>query len=692
MQKKMKLQTRLLLTGFVLTMLPLLVVSGVVYTQNRKTLTHVEQKTNRLTLGELDKVALSVYDLVRTHQEVNERNVANSLNVAREVALSNGGFSFGEETVAWEAVNQFSSTKTLVQLPQMRIGEAWLGKVSDPKKSVPLVDKVQQMLDVTCTVFQRMNAAGDMLRVATNVIKKDGNRAIGTYIPAVNPDGTANPVVSTVLKGTTFNGRAYVVNGWYITAYEPIYDAQRQIVGCLYVGIPQESVKSLREAIMGLKVGKTGYVYVLDSKGRFVISKGGNRDGEDLSMAKDSSGNLFVQEICRKAMALKPGEIAEMRYPWQERAEDEPRIKVARIVYFQPWDWVIGVGSYVEEFMDASRQIDGMNRTSNIILGVVFVGSLLAAVIVWAFTARGIAKPIRRNLRALTEGADQVASASGQIASASQALAHGASDQAASLEETSSSLEQMSAMTQKNSENASEADNLMREAQTILGKANDSMDKMNNAMGQIIKASEETSKILRTIDEIAFQTNLLALNAAVEAARAGEAGAGFAVVADEVRRLAMRAAEAAKSTAVLIEDTGRSVKEGSKLVSDTDEAFSAVAESAGKVAVFLGEIAAASKEQAEGIQQVTKAVAQMDSVVQQNASSAEESASASEQMNAQAEQMIVLVHEMAELIGETSGPQAARTDVSDLAGHPIPVRPGSKALPVPTGPHPALEA
>jgi len=165
------------------------------------------------------------------------------------------------------------------------------------------------------------------------------------------------------------------------------------------------------------------------------------------------------------------------------------------------------------------------------------------------------------------------------------------------------------------------------------------MNQLTQSMEDISKASEETSKIIKTIDEIAFQTNLLALNAAVEAARAGEAGAGFAVVADEVRNLAMRAADAAKNTAALIEGTVKKVSAGSVLVSDTSEAFSKVAESAAKVGDIVSEIAEASKEQSSGIEQVNIAITEMDKVVQQNAANAEESASASEEMNAQAEQL-----------------------------------------------------
>jgi methyl-accepting chemotaxis protein len=205
----------------------------------------------------------------------------------------------------------------------------------------------------------------------------------------------------------------------------------------------------------------------------------------------------------------------------------------------------------------------------------------------------------------------------------------------------------------------------MKEANEVAKTAGEAMTNLDTSMQEISSASEETQKIIKTIDEIAFQTNLLALNAAVEAARAGEAGSGFAVVADEVRNLAMRAAEAAKNTAGLIENTVKKVNDGSTLVSHTSGSFTEMVEKVARVGELVDEIAAASSEQAQGIDQVNKAVAEMDKVVQQNAANAEESASASEELNAQAVQMEGIVGDLVRVIGGNTqngnGRSATRT-------------------------------
>jgi len=285
----------------------------------------------------------------------------------------------------------------------------------------------------------------------------------------------------------------------------------------------------------------------------------------------------------------------------------------------------------------------------SLMLGVSTLG-ILITVLLAVFILRDINKKLNKFVKWLSEGAQQTAAASGQVSQSSQELAEGASEQAASVEETSSSLEEMASMIRQNAAGAKEANALATDTRQAADAGNDKMEQMLKAIQDVNQSSEETAKIIKTIDEIAFQTNLLALNAAVEAARAGEAGQGFAVVAEEVRSLAQRAADAAKDTAELIDGSRENTKRSVGMVDDVAQSLGEITTKARQMNELVAEIAAASDEQDQGIGQINTAVSQIDQVTQSMASNAEESAAASEELNAQAETLTGTVKELVGLV------------------------------------------
>ncbi len=437
------------------------------------------------------------------------------------------------------------------------------------------------------------------------------------YAPAVGKARDGESWVGPVSKSPA-TGRPVVL----ITA--PVKNKQGEFVGI--IGTPIELNVYSKGAIGDVKIGDSGYMYMVDDRGVVLAHPDNN-----LILNLNVTDYVWGKEMLEK----KSGQLF---YDYEGEQ---------RVAYFasdSETGWMVVAATRVSELMAPVRRIGWTSALVGLIAVLISVG------VIWLITTR-VFLVIRSSVLGLSTAGQELDGAARQVSNSSQTLAEGASEQAASLEETSSSLEEMASMTRQNAENARQADQLMKEATSVVGKADSSMGELSVAMEKITSASDETAKIIKTIDEIAFQTNLLALNAAVEAARAGEAGAGFAVVADEVRNLALRAAEAARNTANLIEGTIDRTREGSDLVSRTNEAFQEVAGSAQQVAALIGEIAGASSEQAQGIDQISKATNEMDKVTQAVAANAEESAAASEELSAQASTMRGYVADLSQLVG-----------------------------------------
>ncbi|QTA92208.1 methyl-accepting chemotaxis protein [Desulfonema magnum] len=311
--------------------------------------------------------------------------------------------------------------------------------------------------------------------------------------------------------------------------------------------------------------------------------------------------------------------------------------------------------NFSDELKAELADISSLIRRYRYINVMIFFGIAgFVGIAVWLVISRSVTRPLSRIIRDLSIFSADIVSEAVQRSCVSRSLADRSSQQAATVEEISSSLEEMSSMTKRNAHSAAEAHDIVEKLIVLVKKTDVFMTELMASMSDISKSSEETFKIVKTIDEIAFQTNLLALNAAVEAARAGEAGAGFAVVADEVRNLALRSAKSAKDTSALIEETVKKIKDGSKITSDTIEAFKALAKDAVSMKELMAEIAAASDHQAQGTEHVNIGISEMDQLTQQNAASAEQVASYSIEMNVRAEQMKRMVDKLTSLVGGRS--------------------------------------
>lgn len=554
---RLRLKTKIILLAVFAVALPVFIMMGVVRHEKGPVIKGVNEELLELAYSNVAQIAVDAYALCDMANTLLDRRLVQGLDAAQALLAETGGLEAPAERQTWEVLYEQSGEKATLALPKLNWRGEYFPPTRDPAVPVPYVDDVRQLTGLDCDLFWRLNEQGDMLRVAGNIPGADGQRGTGLVIASQEVDGTHTPCIARVLEGRKYRQMVAVKGTIQWLEYAPVWGDNSDVVGMLCVSMPMQAMQILRETLMRIQVGKTGYVWVLGGKGEdkgiYILSKNGELDGVNLWNAKTEDGYLFVQSIVNRAVKLPARAVAHEVYSWRNKGETVTRDKVSAFTYFEPWDWVIGAGTYKDDYLDAQKRVDDLMNHLFRLQGANGLAVLVLVCLLAFLLGRGLVRPIERMavvaehlatgdlqqgrqeleglaklqahrlfkdethqladafermvqalfelIRQVQKSGIQVTTSSTEIAASARQLEATVTEQAASIHEVSATSRQISATSQELATNMEQVAVMANDATRLASESQQGLRQMEGSMRTLMEATGGISTKLGTISE-----------------------------------------------------------------------------------------------------------------------------------------------------------------------------------------------
>ena len=469
-------------------LIPLLFFTILVLFQLRGAEKKVEKEVDTLVTASVEKISDGVYNILDMSNTLLDDQVRKQLDLISTLLKTHGRLSLSNEPVTIKTVNRETGEIFSLKMNQMKLGGVPLGAGVQSSIANSILDEIEKVNGVYYTLFQKADVVGNMVVIDTNMEKSGFMRPIGTYIPVQGLKGKNDHAISKALARETYIHRFFSGNSLLVEGYMPIQTESGEVIGMLSAALKFNSLDQIRKTIMDIQVGKDGYIYILEGKGPqagcYIISRNGSRDGECIIDSKDADGNFFIRRIVNKALTLSPHQIALEKYPWRNEDETQARDKIAAVMYFAPWDWVIGTSIYKDDFYMARQQVS--SAIANCITWVV-VGAIIFLILV-GFVSVLMGHAITRPITAITHVADNIAA--GELAKAQESIARFTAE---------------GAIASQSSMSASDIEQIKDESQRLCISIQSMTDKLSSLAKQVQKSGIQVTSSSTEISASAKQ-------------------------------------------------------------------------------------------------------------------------------------------------------------------------------------------